>query len=91
MNDLLASAIAAHGGADRWDRIQTIAVDAAITGAFWQIKGQGDALTNVHFVVDTTRERLTMDLVGQDRRWVFQPDRVVLQYAVPVHLAGIRL
>ena len=79
MNDLLASAVAAHGGVDRWNRIHTIDVDAAITGAFWQIKGQGDALTKVRFEVDTTRERLTMDFVGQDRRSVFEPDRVVLQ------------
>ncbi|MGC4956724.1 hypothetical protein ACLQ2P_26230 [Actinomadura citrea] len=79
MNDLLASAVAAHGGVDRWNRIHTIAFAAAITGAFWQIKGQGDALTNIRFEVDTTRERLTMDFVGQDRRSVFEPDRVVLQ------------
>lgn len=79
MNDLLASAVAAHGGMDRWNRIHTITVDAAITGAFWQLKGQRDALTNVRFEVDTTRERLTMDFVGQDRRSLFEPDQVVLQ------------
>jgi hypothetical protein len=79
MNDLLASAVAAHGGVDRWNRIHKIAVDAAITGAFWQIKGQGNALTNVRFEVDTTRERLTMDFLGHDRRSVFEPDRVVVQ------------
>ncbi|WP_433195895.1 hypothetical protein ACQP1G_42700 [Nocardia sp. CA-107356] len=82
MNDLLANAVAAHGGVDRWNRIHTIAVDAAITGAFWQIKGQGDALRNIRFEVDTTRELLTMDFVGQDRRSVFEPDRVVLQQPV---------
>ncbi|TDW77150.1 hypothetical protein [Kribbella pratensis] len=79
MNDLLASAVASHGGVDRWNRIRTIAVEAAITGAFWQIKGQADALTKVRFEVDTTRERLSMDFVGQDRRSVFEPDRVVMQ------------
>jgi hypothetical protein len=79
MNDLLASAVAAHGGLDRWNRIRAIRVDAAISGAFWQIKGKGDALKDIHFEVDTTRERLTMDFVGQDRRSLFQPDRVVLQ------------
>ena len=54
-------------------------VDATITGAFWQIKGQGDALKDIRFEVDTTRERLTMDFVGQDRRSLFEPDRVVLE------------
>ncbi|WP_433709629.1 hypothetical protein ACQP2U_24495 [Nocardia sp. CA-084685] len=79
MNDLLATAVAAHGGLDRWNRIRAVRVGAAITGAFWQIKGKDDALTNIRFEVDTTRERLTMDFVGQDRRSVFEPDRVVLQ------------
>lgn len=81
MNDLLASAVAAHGGLDRWNRTRAIRVDAAITGAFWQVKGKADALREVHFEVDTTRQRLTMDFVGQNRRSLFQPDRVVLQQA----------
>jgi len=79
MNDLLASAVAAHGGMDRWNRIRTITVNADITGAFWQVKGKGDALTNIRFDVDTTRERLTMDFLGQNRRSVFEPNQVVLQ------------
>jgi len=82
MNELLAHAVAAHGGMDRWNRLDTIVVDAAITGAFWQIKGQGEALRNVRVEVDTTRERLTMDFVGQDRRSVFEPDRVVVQQPI---------
>ncbi|WP_019926618.1 hypothetical protein [Nocardia sp. BMG111209] len=82
MNDLLANAVAAHGGLDRWNRIHTITVDAAITGAFWQIKGQGDALGDVRFEVDTTKQRLTMDFAGRDRRSVFEPDRVVLQQPI---------
>ncbi|MFE3257285.1 hypothetical protein ACFXPS_15900 [Nocardia sp. NPDC059091] len=79
MNDLLASAVAAHGGSDRWNRIRAIRVDAAITGAFWQVKGKGDALRDIRFEVDTTRERLTMDFADRDRRSLFEPDRVVLQ------------
>jgi hypothetical protein len=82
VNDLLASAVAAHGGLDRWQRIRAIRVDASITGAFWQVKGKGDALKDIRFEVDTTRERLTMDFVGQDRRTLFQPDRVVVQQPV---------
>ncbi|WP_405495348.1 hypothetical protein [Nocardia sp. NBC_00511] len=76
MNDLLASAVAAHGGQDRWNRIRAIRVDASITGAFWQMKGKADALKDIRFEVDTRHERLTMDFV--DRRSVFEPDRVEL-------------
>src|SRR6266498_3649928 len=79
MNDLLESAVAAHGGLGRWNQVKSITVDAAITGALWALKSKGDALKDVRFEVDTTRERLTMDLAGQDKRSVFEPRRVVLQ------------
>src|SRR3954468_18278662 len=79
MNDLLASAVAAHGGLDRWNQIKTINVKAAISGAFWQIKGKAEAMSDVRIEVDTTQQQLTMDYVSQDRRSLFQPDRVVLQ------------
>jgi hypothetical protein len=79
MNDLLATAVAAHGGMDRWNRIRAIRVDAAVTGAFWQIKGKSEAMKEIRFEVDTTQQRLTMDFAGQSLRSVFQPDRVVLQ------------
>lgn len=82
MNDLLATAVAAHGGMERWNRIRTIRAEAAITGAFWQIKGKDNALRDIRFEVDTTRQRLSMDFVGQDRRSLFDPDRVVMQHPV---------
>jgi hypothetical protein len=79
VNDLLASAVAAHGGVDRWNQVKSITVDASITGALWALKNQADALKDVRLEVDTTRERLTMDYTGQDKRSVFEPHRVVLQ------------
>jgi hypothetical protein len=79
MNDLLESAVAAHGGLDRWNQITTITADASITGALWHVKGKGDALKDVRFEADTKRQLLTMDYVGQDKRSVFEPSRVVTQ------------
>jgi hypothetical protein len=52
---------------------------SSITGATWFAKGKGDVLKRVRFEVDTTRERLTMDFVGQDKRSIFEPSRVVIQ------------
>jgi hypothetical protein len=46
MNNLLESAITAHGGLDRWNQVKSITVDASITGAVWHVKNQGDALKN---------------------------------------------
>jgi hypothetical protein len=79
MNELLDSAVAAHGGLDRWDQVRSVAFDASISGAFWHLKGQGDALQDVHLEVDTTRQLVTIELAGQDRRWVFEPHRVAVQ------------
>ncbi|RPF36818.1 hypothetical protein [Streptomyces sp. TLI_185] len=79
MNDLLDAAVAAHGGLDRWNQVKSITVDASITGALLSLKNQDDALKDVRFEVDTTRQRLTMDFTGQDKRSVFEPHRVVLQ------------
>ncbi|GAB0103797.1 hypothetical protein JMUB6875_27710 [Nocardia sp. JMUB6875] len=81
MNDLLASAVAAHGGLERWNRIRAIRVEASISGAFWEMKGKSDLLKDVRFEVDTTRQRMVMDYIGHDRRSLFEPDRVVLQQA----------
>ena len=80
MSNLLEEAVAAHGGLDRWNGVTSIDVAASITGATWFVKGKGDALKNVRFEVDTTRERLTMDFVGQDKRSIFEPSRVVMQH-----------
>jgi hypothetical protein len=79
MNNLLESAITAHGGLDRWNQVKSITVDASITGAIWFVKNQGDALKDIRFEVDTKRELLTMDFVGQDKRSVFEPHRVEIQ------------
>jgi hypothetical protein len=79
MNDLLERAVSAHGGLDRWNQINSIAVDASITGALWHVKGKVDALNDVRLEVDTKRQLLTMDFVGQDKRSVFEPGRVVIQ------------
>jgi hypothetical protein len=79
MSELLENAVAAHGGLDRWNAIKSITVDASITGALFHAKSQPDALKNVHLEVDTTRELLTVDFVGQDKRAVFEPGRVAVQ------------
>jgi hypothetical protein len=79
MNDLLDTAISAHGGLDRWNQVTSITVDASITGAFWALKGQGDSLNAVRFTVEAGRQRLTMDYIDQDKRSIFEPDRVVVQ------------
>jgi hypothetical protein len=80
MNDLLAFAIDAHGGLDLWRKIRSIKVAASITGAIWFVKGQGDALKDVVLTADTLTQRLSVDFPGQDKRAIFEPQRIVIQH-----------
>src|SRR2546423_1662433 len=79
MNDLLDSAVAAHGGLDRWNQIGSVTFDAVIGGAFWHIKGKGDALEDVRLEVLTTRQLVRIDFAGS-QRWVYEPHRVAVEH-----------
>src|SRR5580698_4461368 len=78
-NDLLELAVAAHGGLERWNKVKAIKVAASITGAIWHVKGKGNFLKNVVLTAETWNERLTVDFPGQDKRAIFEPDRVVIE------------
>ncbi len=77
--ELLDLAVKAHGGLDRWNKVKAIKVAASITGAIWFVKGKEDALKNVVLTANTRDERLTLDFPGQDKRAVFEPNRIVIE------------
>ncbi len=79
MNELLQFAIKAHGGLERWNTVNTFQVAASVTGAIWFVKGQGDSLKNVVITAETRREHVTIDFPGQNKRSIFEPDRVVIE------------
>ena len=79
MNDLLHLAVDSHGGLKRWNEISTVTVAASLTGAIWFVKSQGDYLKNVVMTVDTKKERLVTDFPGQDKRFIFEPDFLVME------------
>jgi hypothetical protein len=81
MCELLNLAIKAHGGLERWNKVKTIKVAASITGGIWYVKGKGDFLKNVILTVETGKEHVTVDFPGQDKRAIFQPDRIVIETA----------
>jgi hypothetical protein len=81
MNELLNVAVKAHGGLERWNKVKAIKVAASITGGIWYVKGKGDFLKNVILTAETRKEHLTVDFLGQDKRAVFQPNRVVMETA----------
>jgi hypothetical protein len=79
MGDLLGIAISAHGGLDRWNQVNSIRIDASITGAIWFVKGKPDVLKDVVITAETKRERVTMEILGQCKRSVFEPNHVAIQ------------
>src|ERR1700679_443493 len=78
-SELLDLAVEAHGGLDRWNKVKAIKVAASITGGIWFVKGKGDFLKNVVLTVETRNERLTVNFPGQDKRAIFEPNRVVIE------------
>ena len=81
MNELLELAVKAHGGLARWNEVSSVEIDVSITGAIWYVKGQPDVLKNIVMVADTHQERVTTSFVAQDRRTIFETERVVVEAA----------
>ncbi len=79
MGELLDLAVKAHGGLARWNEVTTIKVAASVTGAIWHVKGKPDFLKNVVITAETRQERVSLDFPGQDKRAIFQPNRVAYE------------
>ncbi|MCW3060721.1 MAG: hypothetical protein JWQ02_2542 [Capsulimonas sp.] len=79
MNDLLETAIEAHGGLSRWNELTEARVEASLTGAIWYVKGKPDVLKDIVMTIDTKTERLVTDFPGQDKRTIFEPNRIVME------------
>jgi hypothetical protein len=79
MGGLLNLAAKAHGGLDRWNKVKAIKVAASITGAIWYVKGKPDFLKNVILTAETPNQRLSVDFPGQNKRAIFEPDRIVIE------------
>ncbi len=77
---LLETALAAHGGLDRWRQFDTVELDVSIGGALWDLKGQTGLFADTRFRADTRRQSATLDLSGDPaRRLRFAPDQVSLE------------
>jgi hypothetical protein len=81
VTELLDLAVKAHGGLDRWNKVKAIQIAASITGVLWYVKGKPDVLKNVVVTASTREERVTIEFPGQNKRAIFQPNRVVIETA----------
>lgn len=77
MNDLLALAVAAHGGLDRWNSFRTLTAEASIDGGLWHMKQVPDMLKHATFEIGTHEEHMSIaPFPAPDQRGLFLPNRV---------------
>ncbi len=80
MNDLLELAIAAHGGADRWNAVRCIHLHLSVTGALFRIKGLPDGMTDMLMSVDAREQAVkTAPYSRSDLRGGYSPGRVWIE------------
>ena len=80
MSDLLALALNAHGGLQRWDELTSATGRFAIGGAIWGFKGVPGVLADITVDLDLRSERVTLNPVGGvDTHTVFTDDRLELR------------
>src|SRR5207249_5138539 len=79
MNELLAIALDAHGGLDRWNKLKGLIAGMSISGSTWVIKGQPYLFNNVRIEMPIREQHMVTHLVGQGRKLIFEPDRVAVE------------
>jgi hypothetical protein len=80
MNDLLETVVAAHGGLDRWNQLDSVSARLNQGGALWAIKGQDGVLDDVVVTASLHEERVSHRPFGTPgRRSAFTPERVAIE------------
>jgi hypothetical protein len=80
MSDLLALAIAAHGGIDRWDAFTRLTAEVSVAGAIWELKQQPGLLLHKVFEIETHNKRVSITpFGGVGQRSLFIPGRLVVE------------
>jgi hypothetical protein len=80
LSDLLATAIAAHGGLERWDRFRSVELDLSIGGVLWDLKGQPGLFATTKFEADLKKQVVTLSGFGSPGlRIQFTPDRLTIE------------
>lgn len=79
MPTLLDTAVAAHGGLERWNQFHTVQLNASITGGIWYVKGRPDVLKEVEIRAALHAEKLKMRFPKERRTTFFKPDRISIE------------
>jgi hypothetical protein len=79
MSGLLDLVVQAHGGIERWNAVRAIEVTFNFTGALLELKGFPGHRRPTAFI-DAREPRTVLEHIGgDDRRWVFTPERVWIE------------
>jgi hypothetical protein len=79
MNDLLETAIEAHGGLARWNQLDSVTARLIQGGALWTLKSQPGVLDDVVVTAKLHQERVSHRPFGAaSRRSLFAPERVAI-------------
>ena len=80
MNDLLETAIEAHGGLVCWNDLDRVTARLIQGGALWALKGQAGVLDDVVVTASLHQERQSERPFGApDRHSLFSPERVAIE------------
>src|SRR5437867_1592273 len=80
MNELLETVIEAHGGLERWNRLNEVSARLIQGGALWALKGQAGVLDDVVVTASLHEERASHRPFGAaDRHSSFTPARVAIE------------
>jgi hypothetical protein len=84
MDSLLSQVIDAHGGLDRWSRVDRLAARLTVGGPFWEAKGQPGAAGRKTVEADTRQERIGLTpfaAADWDLAFSTDPEHVVVSDA----------
>jgi hypothetical protein len=82
MTDLLALAVAAHGGLDRFNQFKTVSAHLVLGGRMWALKGQEGVMSNarIRVTVDLQQEWASLAPFKLPNHYTdFTPERVAVE------------
>ena len=79
MNNLLESAITAHGGRERWKSLRSVRATLSVMGALWESVGKAGFLEGIEIEAQLHEQRVITELPSQKKRFLFQPELVVIE------------
>lgn len=80
MSGLVEEVLAAHGGLERWRKIDNIEANASIYGAMWVRKGHADAIRDMHIIARPREQWISYSpFKGEGKRSVHTPSRTVIE------------